>query len=64
MLDNYLIGLKLYLFVFAVLYLLNRVLEIVKVIRFKEGKVDTSKWSMFFTGASISYIITSLILGL
>lgn len=64
MLDNALIGLKLYVFVFAVLYLLNRIISILKVIRLKEGKVDTSKWTLFFTGASISYIITAIIMGL
>lgn len=64
MLDNALIGLKLYVFVFAVLYLLNRVISILKVIRLKEGKVDTSKWTLFFIGASISYIITAIIMGL
>ena len=64
MLDNALIGLKLYVFVFAVLYLLNRIISVLKVIRLKEGKVDTSKWTLFFTGASISYIITAIIMGL
>ncbi len=64
MLENLLMGLKLYIFIFAVMYILSRVFEVVKVIRLKEGKVDTSKWSMFFTGASISYIITALIIGL
>ena len=57
-------GLKLYVFIFAVIYLLSRVFEIIKVVRLKEGKVDSSKWATFFTGASISYIITALILGL
>ena len=57
-------GLKLYVFIFAVIYLLSRIFEVIKVVRLKEGKVDNSKWAMFFTGASISYIITALILGL
>ena len=64
MLTSFLFGLKIFVFVFAVLYIISRILNVVRVLRLKEGKIDTSRDTLIAIGLALSYIITVLILGI
>lgn len=57
------LGIEIFLFVYAWLIIIKHLYGIIKVMRLKEGKVDTSLFSEITLGSSISYIITMLILG-
>jgi hypothetical protein len=64
MLTSFLFGLKIFVFVFAILYIISRILNVVRVLRLKEGKIDTSRDTLIAIGLALSYIITVLILGI
>ena len=58
---TFLIGLKTFVFIFCILFLINRVFNFIKVMRLREGKIDTSLITTLSIGFAISYIITVLI---
>lgn len=63
MLTSFLFGLKIFVFVFAILYIISRVLNVVRVLRLKEGKINTSRDTLVAIGLALSYVITVLIVG-
>lgn len=54
---------EIFLFVFASLVVVKNIYSFIKVMKLKEGKVDSSLFSEIVLGSSISYIITMLIIG-
>ena len=56
--------LRLFVFVFAILYIVKYTLSVIKVFRLQEGQIDNTSLDLFLLGASISYTITMLITGL
>lgn len=58
---GFLVSVKTFVFIFCILFLINRLFNFIKVIRLKRGKVDTSFITTLAIGLSLSYIITVLI---
>lgn len=56
--------LRLFVFIFAILYIVKYILSVIKVFRLQEGQIDNAPLDLVLLGASISYIITMLITGL
>lgn len=54
---------KLFLFVLSCLNLLKNFYNLIKVIRMQEGHFDNGKYGNLLFGLSLSYIITTLIIG-
>ena len=63
MMIEFILGLKVFLFVFCLLNILKNLYNFVKVLRTKEGKVVSSTSSEILFGLSLSYVITMLIIG-
>jgi len=64
MLTTFLLGVKVFLFIFAILIVIRDAYNFVKVIRLKEGKYDATTTNLIVLASSISYILTMLIIGL
>lgn len=63
MLLNLLLGIKIFIFVFALLIVIRDAYNFLKVLKLKEGKYDASEKNLILLGSSISYIITMLVIG-
>lgn len=56
--------LRLFVFIFAILYIVKYILSVIKVFRLQEGQIDNAPLDLMLLGAAISYVITVLITGL
>lgn len=56
--------LRLFVFIFAMLYIVKYILSVIKVFRLQEGHIDNAPLDLMLLGAAISYVITVLITGL
>jgi hypothetical protein len=54
---------KLFFFILSCLTILKNIYTFIKVIRMEQGKFDNGKYGNLLFGLSLSYIITSLIIG-
>ena len=63
MLTTFLLGVKVFLFIFAILIVIRDAYNFVKVIRLREGKYDATTTNLIVLASSISYIFTMLIIG-
>ena len=63
MLTTFLLGVKVFLFSFAILIVIRDAYNFVKVIRLREGKYDATTTNLIVLASSISYIFTMLIIG-
>lgn len=63
MLTTFLLGVKVFLFIFAILIVIRDAYNFVKVIRLREGKYDATTTNLIVLASSISYIFTMLIMG-
>lgn len=64
MLETFLLGVRIFIFIFALLIIIRDAYNFVKVLRLKEGKYDATTTNLILLASSISYIITMLIIGL
>lgn len=64
MLTTFLLGVKVFLFIFAILIVIRDAYNFVKVIRLREGKYDATTTNLIVLASSISYILTMIIIGL
>lgn len=63
MLITFLLGVKIFLFIFALLIILRDLYNFAKVLKLKEGKYDATTTNLVLLASSISYVITMLIIG-
>lgn len=63
MLTTFLLGVKVFSFIFAILIVIRDAYNFVKVIRLREGKYDATTTNLIVLASSISYILTMLIIG-
>ncbi len=63
MLETFLLGVRIFIFIFALLIIIRDAYNFVKVLRLKEGKYDATTTNLILLASSISYIITTLIIG-
>jgi len=63
MITNIVYTLEIFIFIFCSLNVFKNLYNMIKVLRTKEGKMESSTSSIVFLGLSISYIITALIVG-
>ena len=63
MITNIVYTLEIFIFIFCSLNVFKNLYNMIKVLRIKEGKMESSTSSIVFLGLSISYIITALIVG-
>lgn len=56
-------GILVFIFIFSWLIVIENIYKFIKVMRLKEGKIDSSLFSKITLGSAISYIITMLIIG-
>ena len=63
MLEVTFLGIRLFVFIFSCLLVLKNLYSFVKVLAMKQGKFEQSKYTAFYLGCAISYIITTLIIG-
>jgi hypothetical protein len=54
---------EMFLFIMAILVILNCILHVIAVFSLKTGQLVTSNWKLALFGASFSYILTMLICG-
>ena len=64
MLETFLLGVRIFIFIFAFLIIIRDAYNFAKVLRLKEGKYDATTTNLILLASSISYIITMLIIGL
>lgn len=62
MMEIILNSIQVFVLIYCVLYLIQRLFNFIKVLRLKEGKVESTLMSSILTKASIAYILTYLIL--
>jgi hypothetical protein len=60
---NFLLGVKIFVFIFSILFILRNLYSFIKVLYMKEGRYDASSLNLSLLATSISYVITILILG-
>ena len=60
---NFLLGVKIFVFIFSILFILRNLYSFIKVLYMKEGRYDASSLNLRLLATSISYVITILILG-
>lgn len=63
MLETFLLGVRIFIFIFALLIIIRDAYNFAKVLRLKEGKYDATTTNLILLASSISYIITMLIIG-
>ena len=63
MFNNILFTIELFIFIFCSLNIFKLFYNLVKVMRTREGKIDTNDLSTILLGLSISYVLTVLITG-
>lgn len=63
MLLNFIFQLKVFLFIMAVLVIINCILHVIAVFTLKQGQLVDKTWKLALFGASFSYILTMLICG-
>lgn len=63
MMETFLLGIKVFAFVFAILVLIRDCYNFSKVLALKEGKYETTVKGQVLLASSISYIVTMLIIG-
>lgn len=63
MTTNILYTLEVFIFIFCSLNILKNLYNMIKVLRTKEGKMESSTSSIVLLGLSLSYVITALIIG-
>ena len=56
--------LKVFVLILSILYIIKYVLNVVKVMRLEQGKVENTTVDLLLLGMSISYILTSVITGM
>lgn len=61
--EKIIFGLEIFFFIFSLLNIIKNIYTFIKVVRLKEGKVDTSLVSEIMFGVSLSFVITMLIIG-
>jgi len=62
MLITFILFVKVFVLIMAILYCLHTLYNIVKVITLKEGKVEFGKYGLLTLGSAISYIITCILI--
>ena len=60
---NFLLRVKIFVFIFSILFILRNLYSFIKVLYMKEGRYDASSLNLSLLATSISYVITILILG-
>ena len=55
--------LKLFVFIFSILYLIRYFINVISVIRAEEGQINNTPLDLVLLGSAISYITTLLITG-
>lgn len=63
MFNNIIYTLEIFIFIFCSLNVFKNFYNMIKVLRTKEGKMESSTSSLICLGLSLSYIITALIVG-
>ena len=63
MLETFLLGVRIFIFIFAFLIIIRDAYNFAKVLRLKEGKYDATTTNLILLASSISYVITTLIIG-
>lgn len=63
MLTTFFLGVRVFLFIFAILIIIRDAYNFIKVIRLKEGKYNATTTNLIALASSISYIFTMLIIG-
>lgn len=58
------VQLKCFALVFAILMIVFKIVEVAKILYFKEGKISGGKYVEIAYGIALSYIITCIIYGL
>ena len=63
MVEEIVLFIKLFFFILSCLNLLKNSYSFIKVIRMQQGHFDNGKYGNLLFGLSLSYIITTLIIG-
>lgn len=63
MLLEFLLGVRIFIFIFSILIIIRDLYNFVKVLKLKEGKYDANTTNLILLATSISYVITMLIIG-
>lgn len=63
MLTTFFLGVRVFLFIFAILIIIRDAYNFIKVIKLKEGKYNATTTNLIVLASSISYIFTMLIIG-
>lgn len=53
---------QIFVLIYCLLYIIQRLYNFIKVLRLKEGKIESNILTSIFTKAAIAYILTYLIL--
>ncbi len=56
--------LKVFVMILSILYIIKYILNVVKVMRLEQGKVENTTADLLLLGLSLSYILTSIITGI
>ena len=54
---------KLFLFIFSILYLIKYGINVLRVMRAEEGRIDNTTTDLVLLGSALSYVITLIITG-
>ena len=63
MLLEFLLGVRIFIFIFSILIIIRDLYNFIKVLKLKEGKYDANTTNLILLATSISYVITMLIIG-
>lgn len=61
--EEFIFQVRLFVFIFSILYLIKYSFKCITVLRLKTGKIDNSTVDLILLGSALSYIITTLIGG-
>ena len=54
---------KLFLFIFSILYLIKYGINVLRVVRAEEGRIDNTTTDLILLGSALSYVTTLIITG-
>lgn len=60
--DLFIHVIQMFVLIYSILYIIQRLYNFIKVLRLKEGKIESNILTSIFTKAAIAYILTYLIL--
>ena len=63
MANNLIYTLEVFIFIFCCLNILKNAYNLIKVLGLKDGKISSDILSVVYLGLSISYVLTSIIIG-